>query len=104
MNEIFSADELPDRRLAIQSVISTQHHMKIGQAIMLSQENMARQIARKIMDGEPFFKTATRKMGDTKMLEIRADCIVLTTEELRDLKMKSFSQGVSHAQGFMPLP
>ena len=104
MNEVYDINQLPGRRLSVRKMISLHPHVQIGDAVRIVQEIMARQLAATILEGEPFFWSRGDKVAQFSTLEYGADCIVLTTEEYAALKLKSFKDGVKHAQGFMPMP
>ena len=104
MNEVFDTNQLPGRRLSVRKMISLHPHMEIGEAVMRIQQDMARQLAAKILEGEPFFWSRGDKVAQFSTLEYGADCIVLTTEEYALLKREAFKDGVKHAQGFMAMP
>lgn len=104
MNEVFDINQLPGLRLSIRKMISLHPYMEIGEAVMRVQQDMARQLAVKILEREPFFWSRADKVAQFSTLEYGADCIVMTTDEYAALKRETFKDGVKHAQGFMPMP
>ena len=98
MNNIFDISQLPERRLSIRKMVALHQHTQISEAVRFVQQDMARQLTAKILEGEPFFWKREDKMAPFSALEYGADCIVLTTEEYAALKREAFSDGVKHAQ------
>ena len=98
MNNIFDISQLPERRLSIRKMVALHQRTQIDDAVRSMQQDMARQLAAKILEGEPFFWKRIDKMTQFSTLEYGVDCIVLTTEEYAALKREAFSDGVKHAQ------
>lgn len=94
-------NELPERRLSVRQIISLHPGMQIGEAVIISQRNMAMQLATKIMERDDFFTSTGANYGGVSALEYRADCIVLTAEEFREVRRQAFKEGAEHAQGFI---
>ena len=101
MNKVFDIDELPERRLQIRKMISLNSHLNIGATISFVKQDMAQQLATKIIEGEPFFWSQGDNIANVSILEYGADCIVMTREEFLALKRKSFTEGVEYSRGFM---
>jgi hypothetical protein len=101
MNEIFDINKLPDRRLSVRKMMSLDSRIDIGEAIHMAKQQMARQLAQKILEGDEFFWSRGDKVAQYNTLEYGADCIVLTLEEYSQLKRSSFKEGIEHANGFM---
>jgi hypothetical protein len=101
MNEIFDINKLPERRLSSRCMIAIDSRIDINEAIHMSKQKMARQLAQKIIDDDQFFWSRGDKIAQFSTLEYGADCIVLTQEEYAQLKRQSFKEGVEHASGFM---
>lgn len=101
MNEIFDINKLPERRLSVRHMLAIDSRMDIGQAIEMSKQKMARQLAQKIIESDQFFWSRGDKIAQFSTLEYGADCIVLTQEEYVELKRNSFKEGIEHSSGFM---
>lgn len=101
MNEIFDINKLPDRRLSVRQVMALDSRIDIGEAIRIAKQQMARQLAQKIIDSDQFFWSRGDKIAQFSTVEYGADCIVLTQEEYAQLKRNSFKEGIEHASGFM---
>lgn len=101
MTEIFDLNALPERRIGVRRVASLHPAMNIGEAVIRAQRDMARQLAEIIMQKNDFFVSSDITYGGVSALEYRADCVVLTAEEYRQVRMTAFKEGALHAQGFM---
>lgn len=104
MNEVFDIHSLPERRLGIRKMVALDQHMHVEDAARIMRHDMAMQLATKILEGGPFFNESREMVGGHAMVEYRADCIVLTTDEYAALKREAFKDGVKHAQGSMTMP
>ncbi len=104
MTTIYSQDDQPARHVHVRAMISLLPHEDLGHAIRCAKENMARDLARLIIedDKQVFWQRSGRTVGFST-LEYGADVFVLTPEELRQIKQDSFTKGLRHAYGFMPI-
>ncbi len=104
MIEISDTNKLPGRRLSVRKVIALHQLECVDNALRIMERNMAEQLVATILEGVPFFNEISSTVGGRAMVECRADCIVLTTDEYAALKRGAFKDGVMHAQGLMMMP
>ena len=102
---ITSLDQLPERRIAVQTQLFVSRHLTNDREIAIVKERMAMQIARKILEKDDLFNTRIEDFvaWGHKVMYVEADCIILTQEEYANIMREKFSQGLQHAQGFMPV-
>lgn len=99
MDAIFSIDDLPKRRLAIKSTLANRFASDVGREVVIMRDKIARQIAQKCAECDDLVTITP----NGPFLEVRADCIIMTTDELAELMRKQFRSGIEHATHFMPL-
>lgn len=104
MKEVFSLDDLPERRMTVRNLVALSEREQLGDAISIARQQLARMLAEKILEKGQVFSITGAQSGGHRTVEFRVDCIVLTADEFAALKQESFRQGVEHAQGFMPEP
>ena len=100
-SKVFDMNDLPERRLSVKAEIAIDHATDFGEVIRYTKETLAMQLAKKILDSESFFYERGDKAGGMNFLTYGVDCVVLTAEELCDIKRESFKDGARHAQGYM---
>ena len=101
MTTIFNMQDMPNRRMNVHSLIAIDQCTDIGRAIQIIKENMARDLAQKIIDSDDFFwERSGAAFGNHATLEYGADVIVMTAGEVAAMRRESFSQGLKHAAGF----
>ena len=94
---MFEYNKLPGLDLHCRSTVAVDARMQVGEAIAYERQNMARHMAEAIVHEDKFFRTVELHGGI--LLEIRADCRVMTLKELRDALAEAFAQGVEHGRG-----
>lgn len=104
MTPIYDEKLHGERRLQLLQRVALHQHMNIGDAVRIVKRDMSQQLAVAILEkGEPFFTERDDNVFGVSYLEYRADCYILTTDELRYLQSESFKKGIQHMQGFMNL-
>lgn len=87
--------ELPNNRLYRRALISSsQYHQSLGDLIIETRRNIARDLADKIAQEEKFIKLVP---DNGQFVELFADVVVLTSEEYLGLCKQSFKEGVDYA-------
>jgi len=103
MNEwiVFNGDDMPDRMLNVQYTVSNAvRYHDIGHTLHNAKQQLAMNIAQKIVEGEPFFHV--REIKSEGMTEISACCVVVTAEEWRKAMQDQFKRGRDCGMGMMP--
>lgn len=99
MNIIYSEDQQPKTHFHVRSMIALYPNEAIGSAIRIVQENMARELARMVLERPDVFWEQSKKIAGIDMLEYGLDMFLITPEELRQIKQDSFRKGLEHATG-----
>lgn len=97
MTPVFDHDKLQGRRLAARQEFAIPKY-ELDHALHLLREKMARQLSRTILEQEDFFLLKIQGEYGT----LRADCFVLTEDELASVMRDQFKKGIEHANGFRP--
>lgn len=97
---VFSSDDLPERRLQLTQVFVSRYR-DLGEAMALARRQMIQKLAHAIGEDDRFIKVVP---DDGMTVALRADVVVVTTDELRALLLQKFKEGVNHATSFMPVP
>lgn len=98
LHTVFNMDNLPNRRLIVQTTLANRFAANVGREIFSIRENLAREIAQKCIECDDLVQI----VADGHFVKVQADCIVMTSDELAALMKKQFSAGLEHARGFMP--
>lgn len=85
-------------RLSVRSQFVTHQHESFGELENLLRVEQSRKLALDIMSHRKFFELNIDRDYGT----LRADVIVMTTQELLDMQKEYFCKGVNHVQNFMP--
>lgn len=99
MKVVFNSKDLPTRRLVVNTSIATYPTgpISVGDQIDMVRRDMAMAFADKIIYDDKYIKYES----SSGYMHIKGSAYVLTEEELHDLFMQKFQEGVQHAQGFM---
>lgn len=97
MNEILDFEKLPNRSFSIHKIISAVEYASYEESAFLVRKDVERLLAEKIMDNNIFYQCKECNGGS---LEIKANVIILTTEEYKDLLREAFNKGVT--KGLFP--
>jgi len=100
MTQIYDSSDLPKFRISntCQFVLDLYEHNSVGRLIIHSKENLASQIAHKIVDETKFFDVK-EEFG---YMTVKANCIVMTEQEFQNKMQEQFKKGLNHANGFRP--
>lgn len=88
-------------QFGIRTKLALHQHENISDAIEIVKRRMAEQIARAILERRDVFWERSDTVAGFSMLEYGLDLIVLTPEEMRQIKQENFKRGMEHACGFM---
>ena len=99
MTEICSTGKLPGKNLSVRKVVCLRKNVDAREVDRYTKHDMVQQLARAILDDESFIKVTSEEMFGEVMVEYRADCIVLTTDEYVQLRRDAFQAGVNHSRG-----
>lgn len=99
METIFSTDNLPKRRLIVQMTLANRFAAGAGREISAMREKVARQVAQKCVEFDDLVEITI----DGPFIQVQADCIVMTQNELADLMRAQFRAGLDHARGFLSI-
>lgn len=103
MIDIFDFSKLPDRRFHARRIVSKEDMLGLGDSDFVSfiKSDLSHLLAREILEkGAPLFDVVQADVCGCPMIEFRADCIVLTSNEFHDLMKLQFAKGVKQAAGF----
>lgn len=103
-SEIFDSNTLPERRLNVCKTVALHQHKDGHEFLRSAKYDMAMDLATKIIEDNTVFSVKAYTVGGCSMLEYKLDCIVLTADEYARLTRVAFTNGVKHAQGFVPMP
>ena len=104
MIEVFDMNDLPGLRLSARKMICLHAHMNNSEAIHVVRNDLARGLAKKVLETDSFLWSRCGNIQGLSTLEYGIDCIILTPSEYEDLRRKAFSDGVYHARGFVQFP
>lgn len=99
---IYTTEE--DRKgmhFGVRTKLALHPHENVGDAIEIAKRRMAEQIARAILERRDVFWERSDTVAGFSMLEYGLDLIVLTPDEMRQIKQENFKRGMEHARGFM---
>ena len=100
MNIIYSEDQQPKLHLRVRAMLALHPHDAIGEAVIRSKEDLARELARNVLEHPDVFWEQSKKIAGYNMLEYGIDIFLITPDELRQIKKDSFRKGLEHAFGF----
>lgn len=87
--------------MGVREVLTVDAHTSFGQAIEIVKRNMARNLAEVIIrESSDFFSERSSTVAGIHMLEYRVDCVVVTQQELEEIRREAFKKGIEHAIGF----
>jgi len=92
--------EMPERRLSVNGAVSL-HTPMFDEAVTILKRSMTNKLATTILDNEVFYKIEDKPYG-LDVIHYRADVIVLTEEEFREICVKQFQAGKDSVLGPSP--
>lgn len=101
MDKPFDLLNYPSRFLHVEAT-TVGHHSGTDAILYSLKERMARQLAELILKDSGVFKISFTNLSGMPVYDVKADIVVLTSQEFADLKRNSFREGAIHAQRFAP--
>lgn len=104
MFEIFNKDKVLGTPFSAHATVGLRYaSTREGELLSKVRQDMVMKLASQISQTTGVIKSKTEVIGGVPFLEYRADFILVTLDELAEMRKDSFKSGVMLTQGYMSL-